>query len=51
MDWNPSVSTVCPDHGVDVKKKGYEIDEGWARCPVNPNDPVTGDCLFTRPLN
>lgn len=43
-------STRCPVHGVDVRKNGYAIDEGWKRCGVNPKakDIVKGKCLFTR---
>jgi hypothetical protein len=47
---NVSDSPRCPVHGVDVRKHGYQIDEGWKRCPVNPEkkNQHQGKCMFTR---
>ena len=41
-------NTTCPEHEVDVRKNGYSIGDGWARCGINANEPKFGVCLFTR---
>lgn len=41
-------STVCPLHEIDVRKRGYDVGDGYKRCPVSEDNPKTGVCLFTR---
>lgn len=38
---------LCPIHGYNVTKRGYDIGDGWRRCAVDEEDPQRGTCLFS----
>jgi hypothetical protein len=38
----------CPVHGIDVHRSGYDIGDGWKRCPISVAEPIQGICLFSR---
>jgi len=42
------MNDYCPKHGIDVARKGYDIGDGWKRCPVDIKEPQRGVCLVSR---